>query len=194
MDFRKKDWNFRRSLCELEFFELERMYMLLCEFIQIEHFPKMTQTYAEDKIYSMILKSTKLEVHRSIWIGNMNVDLFIPSVKSTSSETGRGIRGLAIEIDGPIHDVAFKMKKDQKKYETLHSLSIATVCIENSDRNSETVRTLISSIKTLSRMDSRARKRLMRNIYIATFLAHKDVILKYDWPRGKACLKLLGEL
>lgn len=197
MDLRKTPNRYSSCTNDVELLELRTLYTVLCEFVSMEYFDPMIQTESEDRIYGLIKKNTKLEVLRSVWIGNMNIDLFIPSVRSVpgmNNGNGRSLKGIAIEVDGCIHNKIFKMKKDNKKYETLHGLSIGTLSVENQDFKNETVQNLISNLKNLKKLDTRAKKRLMRNIYYTTLIAHKDVILKYDWPRGKSFLKLIGEL
>lgn len=197
LDLRTKNNEDLKFFTKIPFVDLERTYITLCHALNSKYGVETSQTHAEDVIYNNIKKVCRLEVIRSMWIGNLNIDMFIPSIKSEadgdSNLTKRVFRGLALEIDGDIHNTQFKMKKDQHKYKALDSMSICLFVIENTDINHIVVKNMINNLNTLKRLDTRARKRLLRNIYIHTILSHKDLIKTSTFPRGKYILNLLGE-
>lgn len=198
MDLRKKSLEFRKKFNHVNDLGLEKAYTDLCELLGTVYTPTMSRTFSEDKIFELIRQSTKLEVLRSAWIGNANIDLFLPSVRASVDFNGpcrvQGFRGLAIEIDGKVHQNYVKILKDQKKYASLHELGISTISIENQDCKSPVVLDLIKNLKKLKRLDHRAKSRLKRDIYLGTILAHKSVIKEHDLVCCLSILNHLGEL
>lgn len=196
MDLRKKSLEFRKKFNQVNDVGLEKAYIDLCELLGTVYTPTMSRTFSEDKVFELIRQSTKLEVLRSAWIGNANIDLFLPSVRANTDLNGpsskaQGFRGLAIEIDGKIHENYVKILKDQKKYASLHELCISTISIENHDRKSPVVLDLIKNLKNLKRLDHRAKSRLKRDIYLGTIIAHKALIKEHDLT---CCLLILNHL
>ena len=131
-----------------------------------------TKTISEHIVASRIKKCTKLHFFTSFWIGPRNIDLFFPQLLD---------HGFAIEIDGGIHNEEIKMKKDQSKFSHLEKIGILTSVIYNSDKYEETVKRLIAQIKTMKRLDTRGRKRVLRNVYIYTIIHHFDLINLKDY-------------
>lgn len=124
------------------------------------------KTSKELLVYSKLQKATKLRIYRSFWIGNHNFDFFINGV-------GEGdIKGLAIEVDGSIHDREFKMRKDEHKGRLLGRLGIAHYSVLNHDLNSSDFRGLLRELPKMRRHDSRCKQRVMRNIKILCLVAH----------------------
>ncbi len=163
---------------------LRREYDKVCEDLNCKFPLNRLRTSAEQIFFKRVQQQTKLKFIQSIWIGNRNIDLFCGSLGSAPNLIQKGnqsctlMRGLAVEIDGPIHDQSLKLKKDQNKYDFIHSLGIGLVVIENKDLGEITVLNLLRDLKRTPRLDSRAKKRLWRKIYLSTIAYHaKNEIL-----------------
>lgn len=152
-----------------------------------QRFPQCTiKTHAERRIFETISHSTNLKFYQSFWIANRNVDLFCPAIGQLYPPIIKGrkisrqpcMRGLVIEVDGPIHYQELKMKKDFSKSSYLQKLGIGHTVIENSDIESGKIKKHIDHMKKMPRLDHRARQRLLRKVYTATLAFHAtdDVI------------------
>lgn len=138
------------------------------------------RTPTERAVLEAITRATGLQFMVSLWIANRNIDLFCPAIGSLYQYCQKGqkidhtprMRGLAIEVDGKVHDRELKMKKDNSKLDLLSELGIGCIVIENLDIHSPTVQQLIQNLKNTPRLDTRARERLMRRIYVATLAYH----------------------
>lgn len=155
MDLRKLRKS-NRDLERLSYLDLKAKYYEEVEQLK-SRFPEVIfRTNAEIKFSALLSKNTKLFIFHSFWIGSYCVDLFFPSL------------GLAIEIDGEVHNREFKNKIDHSKIDRLAYLGIVLFSIENNDFNQETVKSFLIQISKLKKKDSRARQRMMRNIYLVT--------------------------
>lgn len=144
-------------------------------------YPRVAEkTFHERALYDTIKRSTNLSFYRSVWIANRNVDMFCPAIGSLHDPVikghkivrGRAMRGLVVEVDGPIHDSELKMRKDTSKYSLLHALDIGCCVIQNDQVNDNGIKMLLRKLKDTPRLDSRGRRRLLRKIYIATLAFH----------------------
>lgn len=121
------------------------------------------------------LKGLKLhsqkQVLPSVRIGGHCVDLFVPNIRSSENGT-HVMRGLAIEVDGDIHNDEGKMRKDELKNAMLSILGIGMTSIPNWDLREPTVRILQQQLGSFRRLDSRERQRLWRRIYVLTLAWH----------------------
>lgn len=133
------------------------------------------RTFYERQIEQFITDSTNLHFETNTWIGGRNFDFFFDSIGGdVCEEYGERFKGLAIEVDGPIHNTQAKMGKDLTKQELLHSLDIAMITIENIDVNHQQITQLCQSLKEAPRLDSRARGRVRRKVYLETILSRSD--------------------
>jgi hypothetical protein len=78
------------------------------------------------------------------------------------------MRGLAIEVDGDIHNDEAKMKKDELKVRSLAALGIGTLSIANWDFHESVVQHVQRNIGSLKPLESRERRRLWKRIYLFT--------------------------
>lgn len=197
MDLRKYPIVFKHNLKEFGQSHLEHCYAELVQVLNKKYKPELQRTYFEDVLYKLIKGTTRLEIHRSFWIGRRNIDIFIPAVKAnklTEKVQNFKFNGIAIEVDGGIHNEYFKMKKDQSKLEFLHSLSICSIIIENQDINHPLVKELLFHLSEYRNKDFRSKQRLLRNIYLKTLMAHKELIQEYKLNASISLLKSIGEL
>lgn len=197
MDLRKYSFAYKNNLKVLGQDYLERCYLELVNVLNEKYRPELHKTYFEDILYKLIKGTSRLEIHRSFWIGKRNIDIFIPAVKASvgsSNFNSSKFSGLAIEVDGGIHNENFKMKKDQSKLEFLHSLSICSIVVENQDVNHPLVKDLLQHLTEYRNKDFRSKQRLLRNIYLKTLISHKDLIQENKLNASIYLLKSIGEL
>ena len=148
--------------------ELQYKYLNITKYLNSKYRIETLRTTEETKFYKWISKGFKKYIYTSVWIGNHNVDIFIPKLK------------LAIEIDGGIHNNEIKMRKDELKDKYLKDqFGIVTMHIDNKDigpRSSDI-------IKLLSNKNSFVIKNtasLWRKIYIETLATHLDTIARQN--------------
>lgn len=159
----------------LPFNLIEKVYKKLCKQLNTKHQGEPARTLKEFQVYKILKKKTKVKILRSIWIKKRNIDLFIPCLRGERVlQQLNSFKGLVIEVDGDIHNEYGKMKRDNSKYEQLDKLKIALYTIENKDLNEKTFQDLANSFNRLKRLDSRGRKRVLRNVYLATLYAHRS--------------------
>lgn len=155
--------------------ELESTYFLIRDLLDQHRKQAITKTVHEKICKKAIYTATKTTFLTSMWIGRSNFDFFFPYLAGEIGKKDR-MRGLAIEVDGEVHDLEAKMKKDTNKADALMSIGIGVVHIENCDLNSLPWRNLLNEIKHIPKLDFRAKRRLLANVYAYTILANKDLI------------------
>lgn len=144
----------------LPFESLQKEYFKLCDRLDEEQPEASFKTIYENVFSRKLVKVTKLEYRRSFWIGRYNADFFFPSLR------------LVIEVDGKIHDQGFKINLDHSKIIFFQKLGIIVSSINNLDFNEITVKCILHGLDILPRLDSRGRKRILRNIYLTTLAQH----------------------
>jgi hypothetical protein len=194
MDLRLKSGGFKYRLGKLGQNTLKHAYNVLSKELDEEYKLETQRTMFENS-FSKLLRGVacKIEYHRSFWIGKRNIDFFFPTLAGTpiKSEQEKRYRGLAIEIDGKIHDQYEKMQRDQSKYKLLHNLGIATIVVENHHFDCPAVISILNNLSRLPRIDTRAKRRLLRNIYLITLDSHRDFIERANIKRCKDVLEYL---
>ena len=135
------------------------------------------KTGFENQFFNLCKKHNNLPAPlRSLWIGNFNVDFLFPSIKGEGSGSDN-TQGLAIEIDGGIHNRQFKMNKDSHKIEALSLLHIGVTHVGNDFKDDLKTINLFKGLAKANRLDSRGKERVMRRIYIYTiayFLSNQE--------------------
>lgn len=194
MDLRKNRYISRRIKNEGEF--LKKSYKELTTYLNKKFAEESVTTQKEDEFYRIFSSRTGLKIHRSFWIGKRNYDFFVGNVcgrfpSKHEKQMKKAFTGFVIEIDGDIHNQYRKMLRDETKFDLLLKLNIGFQTIENHDLRHPSVISLINHIPDLKRLDTRARRRLYRNIYLETLLAHKDLIVTENLVLSKAFLELL---
>ena len=76
--------------------------------------PECMSTPAEQKFFEKFKKLWKVKLYRQVWVGNIAVDFFTPAFGVLRKDQLRGypFKGIGFEIDGPIHNLESKTKKD----------------------------------------------------------------------------------
>lgn len=166
----------------LPFDEIERCYNVMTKILNHDTRAgqEATKTKKEVSVLKRIKEKTKLRSYDSFWIGSRNIDIFIPCLRgercSFGGQSSGPFNGLAIEVDGDVHNSQLKMNRDNSKYDLLKRLRIAVYVIENGDLQEETFKSFLRQISTLPRLDSRAKKRVMRNVYLATLVKQRNKV------------------
>lgn len=137
-----------------------------------------TQKTAAHANFARSLRSrTAREIKESFWIGTYNFDLFIPSIWASPLSKPR-MKGLVIEIDGPVHNFENKMNKDEERIDFLKRLEIGMLSVSNEECTEGRAERLIQGAGHYFETDSRSRQRQMRAIYIATILCNLGEVKK----------------
>lgn len=145
---------------------LHHLYEHSCKILTAKYKQQLSRTNSENYIARKIKNETKLKCIPGAWIGKFNVDFFLPGLRGGNSNCG-----VAIEVDGGIHNHEIKMKKDNYKYNLLRDLGIALMTISNDDRTEQTSINFINNLKNLPRADSRLKRRMWVKIYRKTIMA-----------------------
>lgn len=156
---------------------LEQLYWRTCAYLRGRQPLAEQQTHAECKFLRVLRRHTKLRLFPSFWIGRSCFDVFIPAVRGGVHSK---MRGLVIEIDGPVHLIENKMKKDEARGEMLRQFGIVHMALDNMDLGGELPQLLISELKTFRRLDHRARRRLLGNVHAWTVLVNEKYL-----PEGR---------
>ena len=152
---------------------LELRYLQTCAHLRSRQPLAEQQTHKEHKFLRNLRRHTKLRLLPAFWIGRSCFDIFIPAVRGGGQNK---MRGMVIEIDGPVHQIEGKMKKDEMRGEMLKQFGIAHVGIDNATLDGELPRTLIAELKTFKRLDYRARQRLIGNIQAWTVFVNEKYL------------------
>lgn len=170
---------------QLPFSKLKEAYEEICIELNLTSLEIKKRTNAENLTNREVKKYTRLSFERSIWIGNNNYDFFFPTIggKRTNqkqnlaseniyTEYSHNFRGLVLEINGSIHYHQFKMKQDEYKLNFLHNLRIISVSCDNENIKEKPFQKVLANLNSYPRLDSRAKKRLLRDIYLVTIIKH----------------------
>lgn len=158
--------------------DFKQSYDLICKELNRKYVNEIHRTPAEVRFADRMAKQTKLQFYPQTWIGNMNIDSFVPALGSPKPNQLRGykLRGLGIEIDGSIHEREAKMKKDAFKMECLNDLGISLWRFTDeqvfSGRGILSATQIKREFRTLC---SRARDRIWGRIHLLTILYHGDL-------------------
>lgn len=184
-----------KRLVEMNHEKLESAYNEIVNVLNVDKGYQSNPTTFENTFFKLLHLKTKGLIYRSFWIGSRNVDFFIPKLTwpCVGDRHFKKARGLAIEIDGSVHFREFKMKKDQSKFNVLHSLNIPCVVIRNGSFNDSTVKAFIEQIDHLNRLDHRAYKRLMRDIYYYTIYKNVDLISQYQLNDASEVMSIINK-
>lgn len=160
---------------------LSRYYEEVCKSLNQRRSAEFCRTPAEDKFIERFSRNWKIKLYPQAWIGNLCVDLFTPALGRRPSDYRRGFleKGVAIEIDGAIHNAEWKMKKDAHKEKSLNDLKIQLWRFSNEQvfRNVGLPRKG-DLAEDFGRLSTQERKRLWGKIQLMTLLYHgsADVI------------------
>lgn len=105
----------------------------------------------------------------SCWIGPFCVDFFLPQLGGRWKHLKW--QGLAIEIDGGIHNQEAKIKKDTYKSERLLDMGIYVMTILNKDVGKIKIADLLQQLDRTVPLDWRAQQRIMTKIRLLTIFA-----------------------
>jgi very-short-patch-repair endonuclease len=157
----------------LPFSKLQELYLEISEQLNQLYPQALKRTKAEIRADLAIRSSTKLQIFRNFWVGNCNIDFFIPALSGEFVDGKKGYSGLAIEVDGEVHDREFKIRKDHHKIDILKDFGVLVYSLMNEDIKSPQFIALLKVINKLKTIDARRKKRLLRNIYTYTLYLHR---------------------
>jgi len=193
LDRRTLDYFTKNRLRKFNHDFLKLAYEDVCRLLNKTHKKQITVTRFEEDLLREIKLHTKLTVHKSYWVGNMNIDLFFPSIKGSGLKfEGAAFNGIGIEVNGEIHERYVCMLKDNFKYAVLEDMGIMIFVIENEDLNSITVQNIIKDLSSFKKVDSRSKQRLLNKIYLKTIVEHRRLIFKNKLKLPIAILNTLG--
>ena len=167
--------------------QLKLDYRIICEKLRKKFPLEMSRTPAEDRFVEYFRKHWRIHLYPQTWIGNFCLDWFTPALaERLEREDGEGrFKGVAIEVDGAIHNVTSKMKIDSFKEQGLNDLKIGLWRFTNYHVFSKSgLPTKLSLGNAYVRLCSHDRKRLWSRIYLLTIIYHgDDDVLKTYFPR-----------
>jgi len=155
-----------------EFEELQRLYWELSAHLNKTN-PQVQQTRAEIAHWKRLKSKTGKKIMPSFWIGTGCVDLFIPNIRAPKLDKSKPAgSGLAIEIDGDVHNLETKMLKDESKSRQLQILKVMKMSQSNWDINSESFKSFCLRINNLSSLSYSERRRMRVKIFAFTLACH----------------------
>ena len=141
------------------------------------------RTTTENSVMDQIIKCTNLTCIPSVWIGLFNYDIFVPGFgKGDDRKNGNfSPQGMAIEVNGPVHDREGKQVKDELKSELLRVLGIQQFVINNDECREKTVKNIIGNLANKNfHLDFRAKKRVWMRVHLATISTNLDDL---EWEK-----------
>lgn len=171
---------------------LRKEYDLICKHLNHIRFPEKQQTQAEFRFVERFKREWKVELYPQAWIGNLCVDFFTPAFGSRSNKLERSKdKGIAFEIDGYVHNLESKMKKDKFKMKSLADLRVSLWRFTNEQVYEGTTLPNRSEFDLYFRsLCSRERKRIWSRIYLLTILYHGTPdLLCLHFPKLKSYLE-----
>lgn len=157
---------------------LNEFYGELTNSLNRKHYLERHETWSEQKFKMVFNETNKIQVLKQVWIGNCLVDFFIPAlgVVKPNNTKGFSFKGIAVEVDGAIHNVEAKMKKDRYKNDFLESLEILVWRVPNEQVMNRKCSFIVQNLveNKSNRLCSRARRQLLHRIQLATALTHSQ--------------------
>ncbi len=172
-----------------------------------EKYPKaIERTWQEDAVRRALKELGTNFVLASAWLGRNNIDLLLPGLTALSrgsNHSGVRFTGVAIEVDGGVHDFTPKALGDFTKDNLLSFIGILPHRIRNEHIHQKTILNALSEMCIYSAMDSRAKRRMWTRIHLTTIFLNwkasqlEDVFgFNYELARNKILnrLSLTGEI
>lgn len=162
-------------------------YEKICSLIGVGRHLEMLRTPAEDKFLKLFKSQWRIQLYPQVWIGNLCVDWFTPALGERVDRNRRRSRfkGVAIEIDGSVHNQTSKMKIDSFKEQSLTKLGIGLWRFSNEQVfKNEGLPSRLTLGSDYARLCSQDRKRLWSRIQLLTIIYHgTDELLMSYFPR-----------
>lgn len=161
----------RKQVKDIEFKSLSSVYKEVVKNLNRVYERENDGNYDERKFINLFSACSKLIPYRNMWIGRRNIDFLFPQIKLITE--GRKFFGIAFEVNGGVHNAEFKMKKDEFKDRALLEANIYPVSIDTENIYHNHTLSILEYIFRLPTVDTRGKKRVLRNIYIKTILANR---------------------
>lgn len=153
---RKKSVLRRHGFKRIEAGQLKSLYLQLVRNLNQRHLMETKQTMSE-KGLEKFLKAKRVRFLKSVWIGRHNVDFYLPNYR------------LVIEVNGGVHDLEFKMKKDNYRDMVLmEKLGLYSMEVMNDDVLAIGIKLSRFLSEKKNRINSNIVKNNWRRIYIET--------------------------
>jgi hypothetical protein len=174
---------------------LQTDYNSICELLNQWRPIEKSRTFAEKEFLERFMRRFKVKIDSQVWVGNLCLDFFTASWAVSKGLGIRGFRakGIAFEIDGPIHEFTLKNKKDRFKEKVLEELRIVVWRISNRQvYRGENLPSRSTMNVEFRSPCSRSRKRLWSKIHLMTVLYHgSDDTVRSHFPKMKTvCLEM----
>lgn len=154
----RKKYSITKDTSQYE--DLKPEYERVITLLNIKWKDEVSPTRFEKQLVEDLKALTKLDVLQSVWIGNHCIDIFIPGL------------GYAIEVDGSVHDKEHKMRKDSLRDKNLGSIGINVMSVPNNQIEYLWPAFLIHFRKEKKILSTYQKRKMWRDIYIITLLAH----------------------
>lgn len=166
---------------------LKKEYELICKNLNHVRFQEKQQTQAERCFIDRFKKEWRIQLYSQTWIGNLCLDFFTPAFGTLANRSQTKAKGVAFEIDGGVHNLEMKMKKDAFKMKSLSILNIVLWRFTNEQvYKGAQLPTRIEFSKYFRTLCSRERKRIWSRIYLLTVLYHGTIeVLSFYFPKLK---------
>lgn len=119
----------------------------------------------EERFDSVFKGVSRRKIIPGAWIGPYCADLYCPSIR-----VGKCV-GVVFEIDGGVHDIEGKGRKDNYRDEYFNGLGIYVMHIDNHMVTSKLIQNTLASFRGIGSADSNSIRNKWRKIWIET-LAH----------------------
>lgn len=170
---------------QLSMLRIEEMYKELQTPLGVEF--ASTRTNAEFGFDKILRNSTSLNFKRSYWIGCFVIDIFFDQIGTQFTYTGKKYTGIAIEIDGLVHDHELKMRKDSHKVKALAGIGICLTTIRNDHIRHWRAHRIAKLIASARQLDTREKRRLRCRIHLMTifcWLSYRAIDRFFEVPFG----------
>lgn len=162
-----------------------------------EQYPDSYRTTAEKYFLDNLKSKSRLKLDRSFWIGNRNVDLFTPSVKTLPDKESKQSKGVVIEIDGPIHNKKFKICRDEHLGGFLKNFSLPIMSVPNHELHQPVIINFVNKLSKLPKTNHFERSSLYRDIFwktILTFVSDRELSSILKFKIDETIFSLVSEL
>lgn len=148
------------------FDEIKREYYRISNEQQVKNKLIYYKTTKEIAFKKILKERTRMKTDATVLFGNSTFDLYVHAL------------GIAIEIDGDVHDHEAKMIKDEIKINTCSLLGIKLMSISNKDIKSKTIKSFLDQITTLPTLNSIKRREIFLGVMIYGIMVHNPKFIE----------------
>lgn len=117
-------------------------------------------------------------------------------LKKIFERGNRTLCGLAIEVDGPVHDREYKIELDTQKIELATLIGVLLIRVQNNDLHYGGIDKLVSRMKKFKISCSRTRRLIWKKMYLThvAFLSNDETLLQLFGMNSAQLLNVAGFL